>query len=91
MKNINLVTYLKSEIILKIGKKGAIYLPKKLMKKLGISEGDKVLVKIEEGKITLNFIPNPITLALKTKKWAKTTVEEFEKVSEEMQEVMLSD
>jgi len=78
---------MKSEIVLKVGKKGAIYLPKKLLKKLGIQEGDKIkVVEVKENKIVLEVIPDPFTLAIKTKKWAKTTVEEFERDSELLQE-----
>ncbi len=74
-----------SELILKVGKKGAIYLPKKVMRRLNIKEGDKFKLRIEDDKIVLEPIKNPFTLALTTKKWAKTTVEEFERESEEMQ------
>ncbi|MHA1664465.1 MAG: AbrB/MazE/SpoVT family DNA-binding domain-containing protein [Candidatus Njordarchaeales archaeon] len=82
---------MESEIILKVGKKGAIYLPKKVMEMLGINEGDKVKVKIQGNKLTLEFIPDPLALALKLKKWAKTTVEEFEKESEELQRGLYND
>jgi hypothetical protein len=40
-------------------------------------------MRVEGGKLVLGFIPNPLSLAVKIKKWAKTTVEEFEKESEE--------
>ena len=36
-------------------------------------------------------MPDPITLALKVKKWASTTVEEFERESEKLQEELYSD
>ncbi|MDL1957329.1 MAG: hypothetical protein LWW95_09865 [Candidatus Desulfofervidus auxilii] len=42
-------------------------------------------MKVEDRRLILEFIPNPLTLALKIRKWAKTTVEEFEKESEMMQ------
>ena len=77
---------LSSKFILKVGKKGAIYLPKKIMSKLGISEGDKVIAKVEKSKIILEFLPDPIALALRIKKWSKVSVEEFEKESEKFQE-----
>lgn len=69
----------------KVGKKGAIYIPKRVCEELGIKEEDKVLMKVEGGKLVLEFIPDPLSLALKIRKWAKTTVEEFEKESEEEQ------
>lgn len=55
------------------------------MRMLDINEGDRVLMKVEDRRLILEFIPNPLTLALKIRKWAKTTVEEFEKESEMMQ------
>jgi len=51
------------------------------MEQLGIREGDRVLMKIENNKLVMEFIPDPLSLALKIKKWAKTTVEEFERES----------
>ena len=65
----------------KIGKKGAIYIPKHVFERLGISEGSKVLMKVEGNNLLLEFIPDPLTLALNVKKWAKTTVKEFEEES----------
>lgn len=69
----------------KVGKKGAIYIPKRVCEELGIKEEDKVLMKVEGGKLVLEFIPDPLSLAVKIRKWTKTTVEEFEKESEEEQ------
>ena len=66
----------------RVGKKGAIYLPKHIMRSLGVREGDKVLMKVEGNKLVLEFVPDPLSLALRVKKWAKTTVEEFEAESE---------
>ena len=71
--------------VTKICRKGAIYLPKHVMEMLKIKEGNKVLMKIYDDKIVLEFIPDPLALALKVKKWAKTTVEEFERESENEQ------
>lgn len=66
----------------KICRKGAIYMPKRLMESLGVKEGDRVLMKVGEGnRVVLEFVPDPISLALKTRKWAKTTVKEFERES----------
>ena len=69
-------------VISKVGKKGAIYLPKHIMRTLGVREGDRVLMRVEGDKLVLEFVPDPFSLALKVKKWAKTTVEEFEAESE---------
>jgi len=40
--------------------------------------------------VILEFICDPLSLALKVKKWAKTTVEEFEEESEEEQDELYS-
>lgn len=69
----------------KIGKKGAIYIPKRICEQLGIKEDDKVLMRVEGDKLVLEFIPDPLFLALKTRKWVKSTVENFERESEEEQ------
>jgi len=74
------------QTIIRIGKKGAIYLPKKVMSDMGIKEGDSAILKIEENRVVIEIIPDPLTLALKTKKWTNITVEEFERESESMQE-----
>jgi len=71
--------------ISKVGKKCTIYLPKQLVEQLNIIEGDKVLMKIEGNRLILEFIPDPLSLALRIKKWAKTTVKEFEEESEREQ------
>ena len=74
----------------KVGKKGAVYIPKRICERLGISEEDKVLMRVEGDKLVLEFIPDPLSLAVKIKKWAKTTVEEFEKESEGEQDELFS-
>ncbi|RLG81062.1 MAG: AbrB/MazE/SpoVT family DNA-binding domain-containing protein [Thermoprotei archaeon] len=76
-------------IIIRVCKKGAIYLPRKIMRDMGISEGDYLLVRIKGNKLIMEVIPDPFLLAVKTKKWAKTTVEEFERESEIEQEQTL--
>jgi len=79
------VNYLNQIVTSKVGKKGAVYIPKRIMEQLGIREGDRVLMKIENNKLVMEFIPDPLSLALKIRKWAKTTVKEFERESEREQ------
>ncbi len=69
----------------KVGKKGAIYIPKHVCEQLGVGEDDRVLMRVEDGKLILEFIPDPLSLAIKVKKWARTTVDEFEEESEREQ------
>lgn len=49
---------------------------------MGISENDKILIRVDGSKLILEFIPDPLSLAMKTRKWAKTTVKDFERESE---------
>jgi len=84
------VILLRQTIISKVGRRGAIYIPKSVLKRLGINEGDRVLIKLADNKVILEFISDPLSLALKIKKWAKTTVEEFEEESEEEQDELYS-
>jgi len=74
----------------KVGRKGAIYLPRRVLKLLNVGEGDKVLIRFEGDRLVMEFLSDPLTLALKVKKWAKTTVREFEKESEEEQDDLYS-
>ena len=69
-------------IVSKVGKKGAIYLPKRVMRELGVRVGDRVLIRVEGNKLVLEFVPDPLLLALRVNKWTKTTVDEFEAESE---------
>ena len=65
----------------RVGKKLAIYIPKKVAEKLDIREGDVLLMDVKEDKIELKKIFDPIELALSGKKFAKITQEELEEVS----------
>jgi len=77
---------MKSEIRVRISKKFTLYIPKAIAKTAGIKEGDIVKMRVEDSKIILEPIPNPFDLALNGPKFAKTTFEEFERESEEMQD-----
>jgi len=78
-----------SEEIAIVGKKFTIVIPKKIRIKMNMVEGQKLAVKAEQGRIILEPIPDPFELALKGPKFAKTTFEEFEQESEEMQSELL--
>lgn len=76
-----------SQVVLRVGKKGAIYLPKRVMEELGIEPGDVLVMRVTKGnKLVLEFVPDPLTLAIKSRKWARTSVEDFEEESEKEQE-----
>jgi len=70
----------------RVGRKGAIYMPRGLLRRLGVEEGDHVIIRLEDdGRVSLEFIPDPFLLAARQRPWARTSVEEFEKESEEEQ------
>jgi len=75
----------------KVGKKGALYLPKGVLKMLRLREGVKVELTVEEGRLVVRPIYDPLDLALNGPKFAETTVEEFERESEEMQSELFED
>lgn len=76
---------MKSEVKARISKKFTLYIPKAIAKAVGIKEGDYVKIKVENSRIILEPVRDPFDLALKGPKFAKTTFEEFERESEEMQ------
>ncbi len=76
---------------IKIGAKYAVYLPKRVVDILGIKEGSKAYLYVEDYKIIIEPIPDPIELALKGKKYARISIEEIERVSIEEQEKYVSD
>lgn len=69
----------------KIGKKFAIYLPKAVVKALGLTEGEKVLLKVAGNTLVLEALKDPIQLALSGKKFATITPEQVEVISLEEQ------
>lgn len=68
-----------------VGKKYDLYPPKKIRKKLGLKPGQKVLYSVEKGKLVIEVIPS-VEEAEKLPKFAKTSVEEFEKFTKELGE-----
>lgn len=73
-----------SEDILKVGKKGEIYVTKKLRKKIGIVNGGFVKVLVKDNKLIIEPIPR-IEDLIKEKRIIELTSQEAEKISEEMQ------
>lgn len=65
----------------KIGKRYAIYLPKKIVAKLGIKEGDKIEISVEDDKILIK----PIKPFLRKRKIAaEISFHEVEEIGEEI-------
>jgi len=73
-------------LLISIGKKYTIYLPKLVVNTLGIKEGDKVILKVSEGRIIIEPLKDPIELALSEDKFACVKPEEIEVVSTEEQQ-----
>lgn len=69
----------------KVGRKFALYLPKSVVKALGIREGDKVLIAVEGNSIVVRVVKDPIELALHGEKFASITPEDVETISLEWQ------
>lgn len=68
-----------------VGKKYDLYPPKEIRKELGLKPGQKVLYRVEKGKLVIEIIPS-VGEAEKLPKFAQTSVEEFEKFTKELEE-----
>lgn len=73
-------------IEVKVGKKRTIVIPKAIAESLGIVEGGKVILKVEENKLIIEPIPDAVWLALHGKKVAKISWRDVEKASVKEQE-----
>lgn len=62
----------------KVAKKFALYPPKDMLRQLGLREGQTVGYELIGGSLVVKPIDDPFELAVKSKKWAKTSVEQFE-------------
>ncbi len=72
-------------IEVRIGKRYAIYLPKAVVKALGLREGDKVVLNISGNALIVEKIHDPIQLALSGSKFASVAPEQVETISLEEQ------
>jgi len=73
----------------RVGKKHALYLPKSVVRALGLREGDKLLLIVEDDKIVLQKIKSFFQVALETPKKLSLTPGDVEKASIEMQRELL--
>ena len=69
--------------VIRIGKKYAVYLPRKLVDELHLREGDALLVKVEEGGLLLKPIRRTVEF------WSRIKPEEVEEVGEELTKRLL--
>jgi len=70
----------------RVGKKFAIYLPKAVVEAVGLSEGEKMLVKVSGNRVILEVVRDPIQLAISGKKFASLKPQNIEAISIEEQE-----
>jgi len=68
-----------------VGKKYDLYPPKEVRKELGLKPGQKVLYRVEKGKLVIEVIPS-VKEVEKLPKFAHTSVREFEKFTKELGE-----
>ncbi len=71
---------------IQVGKKYAIYLPKKIVKEMGIREGDVLVVQVRGKELILRRIEKELRAV---RPWAKIKAEEVEKVGEEITRKLL--
>jgi len=73
------------EVKVRLSKKNTLYIPRSIARAVGIREGSVLRLRVEGSRIIIEPIPDPFDLALSGSKFARTTFEEFERMSEEMQ------
>jgi len=69
----------------RVGRKRTIVIPKAIAEALGIDEGSKLKLTVENGKIILEPIPDAIQLSLRGDKLGKVSFEDLEAGSIEIQ------
>jgi len=74
-----------TEAKIKVRKRNAVYIPKRIAKETGISEGTDLIISASGNTITLEVIDDPIELAIKGRKYANVAFKELEGISEEEQ------
>ena len=69
----------------RVGKRRTIVIPKAVAEILGISEGSRLELKVEDGRIVLRPIPDAVELSLYGERIARTALEDLEAESVERQ------
>jgi len=69
----------------RVGKKFAIYLPKAVVEAVGLSEGEKMLIKVTGNRIILEVVRDPMQLAISGEKFASLKPKQIEAISVEEQ------
>ncbi|MCE4599009.1 MAG: AbrB/MazE/SpoVT family DNA-binding domain-containing protein [Desulfurococcales archaeon] len=74
-----------------VGRRRTIVIPKRVAEMLGISEGSRLELRVEDGRIVLEPIPDAVELSLHGEKVAMTGLEELEAESIEQQRRYIGD
>ena len=74
------------EARVRVSRGNTIRIPKVISEAVGISEGDYVVLRVEGSRIVIERVENPFEYALRVRKFAEVTFEEFERESEEVQD-----
>jgi AbrB family looped-hinge helix DNA binding protein len=69
----------------RVGKKYAIYIPKAVVKAIGLREGGRVLLRVAGTTVVMEGLKDPIELALSGKKFASIRPDQVEAISLEEQ------
>ena len=75
----------------RVGKKYAVYLPKIVVRALGLKEGDKIVLTVSGNSLVIEKVHDPIRLAVSGSKFASLTPKEVEAVSLEEQRRQVED
>ena len=75
------------ETVIKVRKKGIIILPKKVRKLANVSEGDDILLRVEDKKIILEKI-QPLRVKVDLEKVEKIESEELELEEKKIEEIV---
>ncbi len=69
----------------RVGKRRTLVIPKAVADMLGIREGSRLELRIEEGRIVLEKVPDAVELSLQGEKIVRVSLEELEAESIEHQ------
>jgi antitoxin MazE len=69
----------------RVGRRNTLYIPKGIAEAVGIRENSVVELRVEDGRLVVEVVPDPFELALRGSKFARVKMEDFERESEEMQ------
>jgi len=69
-------------LIVRLGRKNAIYLPRQVVEKLRLREGDRLVVELRDREIVLKPLPRIFDEEIEY--WGSASIEEIERESEEL-------